>query len=79
MAIKFHVRWREELVASSDEGALVLELTMGKWHMYFLMQKRWEGQVPSWAKAQWDEYKSASEAWCQREKIPFSMVDNALV
>ena len=30
--IKFNPRWREELVAVSDEGVLILEIAMGTLH-----------------------------------------------
>lgn len=35
LKIKFSPRWREELVATCDEGVLIFEFTMGKNHVYF--------------------------------------------
>ena len=37
--IKFNPRWKEELVAVSDEGVLILEIAMGTLHVYFPDEK----------------------------------------
>jgi hypothetical protein len=77
--IKFSPRWREELVATSSEGVLIFELTMGKYHVYFPDENRWKNQVPEWAKMKWDIFLSACKTWCEQNKIPISVVPDALV
>ena len=77
--IKFNPRWREELVATSNDGILIFELTMGKLHVYFPDQNCWNRQVPVWAQGKWAEYKWACESWCMQNGIPISIVNNALV
>lgn len=77
--ITFNPRWREELVAVSDEGTLIFELTMGTLHVYFPDKDRWIASVPAWAKDRWDEYKTACTQWCNANHIPITIVSNALV
>jgi hypothetical protein len=77
--IHFNPRWREELVASSDEGVLILELTMGKYHVYFPSQNKWKESAPEWAKEKWEVYLTATRNWCSQNNIPISVVDNGLV
>ena len=77
--ITCHARWREELVATSDQGVLVFELMMGKLHLYFPDRERWKTQVPSWALDQWEDYHRACQLWCGQNRIPMSVVDDAHV
>jgi len=77
--IHFNPRWREELVATSKEGTLIFELTMGKYHVYFPGQTIWLTSVPEWAKPKWQTYLEACQDWCAQNKIPITIVDNALV
>jgi hypothetical protein len=77
--IGFHVRWREEIVASSDEGSLVFEYTMGTDHVYFPDEQRWAGQAPAWAKGKWTDYKTAAEEWCKKNNVPFTISDNTFM
>lgn len=77
--ISFKPRWREELVASSADGALVFEMTFGQYHVYFPTQARWETQVPDWARPRWSEYHDACQRWCAEQRIPFTLVDDAHV
>ncbi len=77
--IHFNPRWREELVASSDEGVLILELTMGKYHVYFPSQSKWTESAPEWAKEKWEVYLTETTNWCSQNNIPISVVDNGLV
>jgi len=77
--IYFTPRWREELVAESDEGILIFELMMGTLHVYFPGEQRWLDSVPKWAKEKWEIYKQACKDWCVNNHIPFSIADNALV
>ena len=77
--IYFTPRWREELVAESDEGILIFELMMGTLHVYFPDEQRWLTSVPDWAKEKWGIYHQACKDWCVSNHIPFSIVDNAIV
>jgi len=74
--IEFSARWREELVASSPEGKLVFELTMGTLHVYFPDEVRWRALAPKWAEDKWQVYVDACREWCREEKIPISIVDD---
>ena len=77
--IKFNPRWKEELVATSDEGILIFEITMGVLHVYFPDQKKWEAAAPDWAKNKWRIYMDSCTNWCKNNGIPISIVDNAYV
>ena len=77
--IHFNPRWREELVASSEEGVLVFELTMGTYHVYFPSESKWLESVPQWAREKWELYLEACKVWCGQNNIPISVVDNGLV
>lgn len=79
LKIEFVPRWREELVATCDEGVLIFELTMGKNHVYFPTESIWLNSVPHWAKNKWKIFFDACASWCSANNIPISMVDNALV
>ena len=67
------------MVASSEEGVLVFELTMGKYHVYFPSKSKWLESVPDWAKEKWEIYLEACKVWCDQNNIPISVVDNGLV
>lgn len=75
--ISFHPRWREELVASSSQGKLVFELTMGTMHVYFPDESRWLATSPGWAREQWRRYHDACEQWSQANRIPFTVTSDA--
>ena len=77
--ITFNPRWREELVATSAEGTLIFEITMGTLHVYFPDEVCWRAAAPEWAREQWARYREACEHWCGNNRIPFSLVDNALM
>jgi hypothetical protein len=77
--ISFNPRWREELVATSNEGTLVFELTMGKYHVYFPDKSKWVASVPDWAKEKWEIYSEACNEWCTNNKIPITITDDAHV
>ncbi len=79
LRISFTPRWREELVATCNEGILVFELTMGKNHVYFPSESTWISSVPQWAKDKWQVFFDACTRWCSGNSIPISVVDNALV
>ena len=73
------IRWKEELVASSPEGSLVFEITMGTLHVYFPDENRWKNQAPDWAKMKWDIYLEAGRDWCRQNNIPISVVPDAYI
>ena len=77
--IKFNPRWKEELVAVSDEGILIFELSMGTFHVYFPDEEKWLASVPDWAKEKWQVYLDACTDWCKENRIPISIVNNTYV
>ena len=77
--IRFMPRWKEELVATSDEGTLILEIAMGQLHVYFPDQTKWLNSVPAWATEKWKLYMDACTDWCAENKIPITIVDNTFV
>ena len=77
--IKFNPRWREELVAVSDEGVLILEIAMGTLHVYFPDEAKWLTSAPDWARAQWQVYRDACTQWCKENRIPISVVNNTFM
>ena len=77
--IKFAPRWREELVATSDDGVLILEIAMGELHVYFPDETKWLSAAPEWAKHQWQLYLDSCTEWCKENKIPITTVSNTFV
>lgn len=77
--IQFNPRWKEELLATSADGVLVLELTMGKLQVCFPDQNLWEANVPTWAKDKWFLYRMGCEKWCKQQGIPFTVVERGFV
>lgn len=78
-AIKFNSRWKEELVAKSEEGSLVFEYTMGVYHVYFPTQETWLNLAPEWAKPKWTTYLEECKKWCAKNNIPITIVENGTV
>ena len=66
--IRFTAGWKEELVATSDEGNLILEIAMGQLHVYFPGQTIWLNSVPIWAKEKWQLYMESRGDWCKENK-----------
>ncbi len=79
MKIDFAPRWREELVAKTEAGTLIFELTMRKLHVYFPSEERWLKAVPDWAKDQWKDFFEECSKWCRSNNMPITVVDDALV
>ncbi len=75
-SIEINARWREEVVASSLEGKLVFEFTMGHEHLYFPNEVRWLELAPAWAKNKWQIYRVACQQWCQQYRYPISIVSD---
>ena len=78
-SIKFNTRWKEELVATSKEGSLVFEFTMGKFNVYFPTQDAWQTSAPEWAKQKWTIYLVECKKWCAENNIPITIVDDGIV
>ncbi|MBP6343970.1 MAG: hypothetical protein KA403_08555 [Candidatus Omnitrophica bacterium] len=76
--ISFTGRWREELVATSDEGVLIFEFP-GHKEVYMPMAECWKDQVPAWAKDKWEEYKTACSEWCAKERLKIFFVHDSYV
>lgn len=74
--IHFAPRWKEEIVASSSEGKLVFEFTMGRDHVYFPAKEMWEQSAPAWAKEKWELYFTECSRWCTNNGVPITLVDN---
>ncbi|MBF4506026.1 hypothetical protein IRZ83_05040 [Flavobacterium sp. JLP] len=77
--IKFNSRWKEELVATSEEGSLVFEFTMGEYNVYFPTKDVWQTSAPEWAKQKWATYLDECKIWCTENNIPITIVDNGTV
>ncbi len=77
--IQFEPRWREELVATSSEGKLIFELTMGELHVYFPDELLWNKSVPEWAKEKFEVYMEACKKWCEGKGIPFTIAESTFV
>ncbi len=77
--ITFTQRWKEELVAVSDDCILIFECTIGQLHVYFPDKDKWLASVPAWAKGKWELYITACTNWSNQNKIPMSIVGDAHV
>ena len=78
--IKFNTRWKEELVATSEEGSLVFEFTMGIYNVYFPSQSAWLAKAPEWAKQKWETYLEECKKWCvENNNIPITIVNDGLI
>lgn len=77
--IHFQPRWKEEIVATSRNGKLVFEMTMGIDHACFPSQVLWEKDALEWAKPMWEEYMNESMRWCNNNSIPFTLADNTFM
>ncbi len=77
--IRFNPRWREELVAASNEGILILEIAMGTLHVYFPDEAIWLASAPGWAKEKRQVYLDACTKWCKENRIPISIVNNTFM
>ena len=76
---QFNVRWKEELVCSCPEGALVLDFTMGVPTVYFPSEEIWQQRAPAWAKDKRVEILDELTEWCRSEKVPLIVDDTGSV
>jgi hypothetical protein len=79
MTWTFSPRWKEELVCSSAEGTLVLELTMGVLTVYFPPADVWQQLAPEWARACYGELDRELRVWCSSQGIPIVVDHSASV
>jgi hypothetical protein len=77
--VQFEPRWKELLVCTMDGKNVVVELTMGVLTVYFPTKSRWESSAPEWAKNQWERVRRDLSAWCEKEKVPLVIEDDAWV
>lgn len=62
-----------------DHKTFVVELTMGRLVVYFPTHSVWEASAPKWAKGQWDKVRMDLIEWCEQQKIPLKIQDDAWV
>jgi len=79
MTVSFAARWKEELVCTLPGGALVVEMTMGTWHVYFPTLEKWNTDAPAWARDQYETIVHEPRSWCAREGIALTVDDGAWV
>lgn len=79
MEIDYQPKWKEELVGTCGNHQFTVEMTMGKLHVFFPLESRWEATAPAWAKGRWSEAKVQAEAWAKSQGIPFDMDEQAWV
>jgi hypothetical protein len=79
MKLTYQIRWKEELVGTYGDHSFIVEITMGKLHVYFPVETRWEVNAPPWAAGKWAEVRDATREWAERENIPFTVDQTARV
>jgi hypothetical protein len=77
--IEFKAEWKELLIGMMDGKRFVIELTMGVLTVYFPTAAKWEASAPDWAKQQWERVRADLSAWCEQQKIPLVIDDQAWV
>jgi hypothetical protein len=77
--LQFEPKWKEELICTLDGRKFVLELTMGILTVYFPTKSKWDACAPEWAKSHWERVKGDLSAWCEQQKLPIKIQDDAWV
>ena len=77
--ITFQPKWKELLVGTMDGKQFTIELTMGILTVYFPTAAKWESSAPNWAKGLWERVRISLSSWCEEQKIPLVIEDNAWV
>jgi hypothetical protein len=62
-----------------DGREFVLEYTMGIYTAFLPTQPKWEASAPEWARDQWERVRCDLSDWCNQQKIPLVIEDNAWV
>lgn len=52
---------------------------MGVLTVYFPTLAKWEASAPDWAKDEWERVRTDLADWCEHQKIPLVIEDNAWV
>lgn len=79
MTIEYEPKWKEELVGVLDGNRFVVELTMGRLHVYFPTESAWESSAPVWAKGKYMLARDAAEKWADENESGFTVEDNAWI
>ena len=77
--ITFQPKWKELLIGTIDGKQFTIELTMGTLKVYFPAVAKWEASAPGWAKGRWEQVRVSLSSWCDEQKIPLEIEDNAWV
>lgn len=76
---RFTPRWKEELLCTSPDGQLVLEMMIIEPHVYFPTEEAWARRAPEWAKDRRAELLLALERWCEEDGVSLTVDDKAWV
>ena len=79
VTIEYAARWKEELVGTINGNHFVVELTMGRLHVYFPTESVWEAGAPEWAKGKYLIARDAAEEWAEKNKSGFAVEDNTWI
>lgn len=77
--IGFEPRWKEELVCRTPWAVFVVELTMGKLHVYFPDEATWKKSTPPRLHDRWAGIARELGRWCRGQNIPLSIVPDAWI
>jgi hypothetical protein len=77
--IQFQSKWKEELVGTMDGKSFTIEMTMGVLTVYFPTVAKWETSAPNWARKEWERVRVDLADWCEHQKIPLVIEDDAWV
>ena len=77
--IKFQPKWKELLIGTIDDQEFTIEFTMGLLMIYFPTAGKWETSAPAWAKGKWEQVRTELTVWCEKEKVPLVIEENAWV
>jgi hypothetical protein len=77
--ISFQPEWKELLHGTLEGRQFTIELTMGVLKVFLPTASKWEALAPAWAKGRWEQVRAALAAWCEKQKIPLVIEENAWV
>lgn len=75
----FTPKWKEELVCRTPWAAFTVEITMGVLHVYFPDEAKWKKDLLGHLHDKWSEVVQELGRWCEKEKIPLSLVPDAWI
>lgn len=76
---RFTPRWKEELVCTSSDGRLVVDMAMGQPNVYFPTDEAWARQAPDWARDRRAELLAELERWCLAQGVRLTVDDSAWI